>query len=128
MTHYHFIASNIEIESEYLEKFKFDWDEKFEGSNYKIQYLLDYDPSGEELGKVYEELLNHVANNKKNDYIVLEIAYGLNAEGTPLHVLKREKIDIGEFRKEHIIDLKPDEMICIERNKWLEREQKILDK
>lgn len=122
MTHFHFIASNIEIESEYLEKSKVDWDEKFEGSKYKIQYMLEYNPSAEELEKVYEEILNHVANNKNHDYIILEIALALNAEGIPLQVIKRHKLDIGEFQVKHLIDLNMDEMIVIERNKWIERQ------
>lgn len=122
MTHYHFIASNIEIESEYLEKSKVDLDEKFEGSKYKIQYMLEYNPSSEELEKVYEELLNHVANNKNYDYIILEIAFALDAEGIPLQVIKRHKLDIGEFQVKHLIDLRMDEMIVIERNKWMERQ------
>ncbi|UTH06301.1 hypothetical protein [Macrococcoides canis] len=122
MTHYHFIASNIEIESEYLEKSKVDWDEKFEGSKYKIQYMLENNPSSEELEKVYEELLNHVANNKNYDYIILEIAFALDAEGIPLQVIKRHKLDIGEFQVKHLIDLMMDEMIVIERNKWMERQ------
>lgn len=122
MTHFHFIASNIEIESEYLEKSKVDWDEKFEGSKYKIQYMLEYNPSSEELEKVYEELLNQVANNKNHDYIILEIAFALDAEGIPLHVIKRHKLDIGEFQVKHLIDLRMDEMIVIERNKWMERQ------
>lgn len=122
MTHFHFIASNIEIESEYLEKSKVDWDEKFEGSKYKIQYMLEYNPSAEELEKVYEEILNHVANNKNHDYIILEIAFALAAEGIPLQVIKRHKLDIGEFQVKHLIDLRMDEMIVIERNQWIERQ------
>lgn len=41
--------------------------------------MLEYNPSPEELEKVYEELLNHVANNKNHDYIILEIAFALDA-------------------------------------------------
>ncbi|WP_414042592.1 hypothetical protein ACMGE9_09845 [Macrococcus sp. EM39E] len=122
MTHYHFITSNVEIESEYLEENKVDWEEKVVGSKYKVQYMLHYGPSEEEFEQVYEELLKHVAHNKKYDYIVLEIAHALDAEGIPLQVLKRHRLDIGEFRKEHLMELKQDEMICIERNKWMERE------
>lgn len=119
MTHYHFIASNVEIESGYLEQAKVEMDEKFEGSKCKVQYILDYNPSIEMLTKVYEELHEHVAHNKQHDYIVLEIAYGLSAEGTPLKVNKRFKLDLEEFRKEHLIDLNEDEMVCVEWNRWM---------
>ncbi|MCE4957992.1 hypothetical protein [Macrococcoides caseolyticum] len=121
MTHYHFIASNVEIESEYLKKAKVEMDEKFEESKCKVQYILEYDPSKAELTKVYETLVDFVAN-ATHDYILLEIAYGLSAYGKPLKVDKRYNIDIKEFRKKHLIELEEDEMICIERNKWVVRD------
>ncbi|MGV2927085.1 hypothetical protein RW115_00685 [Macrococcus capreoli] len=88
MTYYYFIGANVEIDCEYLKAACVEMDEKLEGSKCEIQYILGYNPSVAEMIRGYEELKSLLMNNRKEDYIVLEIAFGLSAYGTPLKVDK----------------------------------------
>lgn len=66
-------------------------------------------------------LYDYISNHLDVDYIVLEIAHALSAEWIPYKVDKKYDINIDEFKKEHLFNLKEDEMIRIERKRKLEK-------